>query len=424
MIAGMPKLSETAQGGTRISFNSRSKSRRNVLIDFDSSSGADSSRLKPNDDSMPYEEMQFISGVNGFLDKEDSDEFDHHDGLPVIDENLRLDISSTSDDRVDGADPFKISDFPDQDIDVQGPSTGKKLTDDLAEIKDKMHELSWHLFDDRAYAIKNPKALFFGERAKPEKRRKASAKQMDKFLHMGQYSHSNPFVARVGTYVEPIIGSTYSILCGFRAGFNVVTWRDPILTFWVSFFCGTSSIVLFFFPWRIFLFVVGIALVGPQNWAIRILREQGHLSPAKIGGKPRSSTEEPEDFENLPTHAPVFTQSSRQPGNEPRPWCDPDTDPREIHHVVVPNTPLFYQRCNDWPPEPEYAQVRSNVSFDEATNGNSHSLLRTNSQVSEASNNTVDYRGMRGRLRRIRRHGRKGRVNHTTTDDASRPKTE
>jgi hypothetical protein len=254
--------------------------------------------------------------------------------------------------------------FPQQDIDVEGPQSSKKLTDDLAEVKDKMHELTWHLFDDHPYVVKNSNTLFFGDAKKNEKRRKADVKkELDRFLGLGKYSYSNPFVSRVGLYVEPIIGSAYSFLCLFRAGFNVVTWRDPMLTFWVSFFCGILVVVLFVFPWRLFLFVVGMLLVGPQNWLIRILRQNEYLLP-EHGYKSSNKRLHmfTEEINELPTDVPIVTAADRKPGNEPKLMKKILDDPREIHHVVIPNSPLIYQRCYDWPPEPKYATVTREVA--------------------------------------------------------------
>lgn len=305
-----------------------------------------------------------------------------------------INLSSTSL-RNDKIDPNLV--YPEQDIDVQGPSTGKKIPDDLAEIKDKMHELTWHLFDDYAYVVKNPNAVFFGEAQKPEKRRKTNvSKQLDKYLHIGQYSHPNPFVARVGTYVEPIIGSSYSLLCLFRSGFNVVTWRDPMLTFWLSFGCGILATVLWFFPWRIFLFCVGVWLVGPQNWAFRILREQGYVASEV---KPPTTNEETVvNYDEVPSSQPVFTADCRKQGNDPQNPNLSTVDPKEIHQIVVPYGPLMYQRCNDWPPEPEYAQVVSS-----ANEQNPRNNIRAQFQIRRhKSIATMDINDgtMFGRLRR------------------------
>lgn len=326
------------------------------------------------------------------------------DGEP---NDFKHDIGSERD--TEEIDPALI--FPEQNIDVQGPSTGKRLTDDLAEIKDKMHELTWHLFDDHTYVIKKPDALFFGESVKPSKRKKSDpSKKLDKYLHMGQYSHSNPFVARVGMYVEPIIGSTYSILCLFRAGFNITTWQDPMLTFWVSLVCGILSLILFFFPWRIFLFIVGVVLVGPQNWVIRILREQGRLPPAPKyrSKKGDSSAANHENISEIPTDKPVFTKECRMSGNGPRKPIDPSVDPREIHHVVVPYSALCHQRCNDWPPEPQYACVEpKDDANDERFLARTSKFRRPASVGSEHSNFGVPI----SRLGRLRRRLRGKRIN-------------
>jgi putative membrane protein len=246
--------------------------------------------------------------------------------------------------------------YPEQNIDIDGPSSGKKLTDEFAEIKDKMHEVTWHLFNDKTYVMKNPDSLFFGQGKKPEKRRKAVdvSQKLDKLLHVGQYSHSNPFIARLGLFGEPIISSVYSFLCLFRAIFNVYTWRDPMLTFWLSIFGVILAAILFIFPWRIFLFVLGIALVGPQNWAIRVLRARGRLPPIRV--KP-PSIDQKENEEGLPTDQPIFCSHSRQHGNAPS--KPSDIDSREVQRIVVPYNPLIYQRFYDWPPEPQYAQVKA-----------------------------------------------------------------
>lgn len=351
-----------------------------------------------SNDVSQLEEFALFGASNGSGQSEFDPLYDDYD---PNDSEIDLDESEESEE----IDPALI--FPEQNIDIQGPSNGKKLTDDLAEIKDKMHELTWHLFDDQTYVIKNPNALFFGESTKPSKRKKSDpTKKLDKYLHMGQYSHSNPFVARVGMYVEPIIGSSYSILCLFRAGFNVVTWRDPMLTFWLSLICGILSIILFFFPWRIFLFIVGVALVGPHNWVIRILREQGRLPPApKYSSKKENvSAADDDDFSELPTDRPVFTRDCRRSGNEPMKPVDSSVDPREIHHVVVPYGPLCHQRCNDWPPEPQYARVERKTDGD-ASKGNLAGAVQFRrpasfgSEHSSAGESTNRFGRLRRRLR-------------------------
>ena len=109
-------------------------------------------------------------------------------------------------------------------------------------------------------------------------------------------------------------------------------------------------------------------MVGPQNLVNRLLREKGRLPPAPKYSSKREhdTTENDESFTNVPTDRPVFTTDCRKAGNDPRKSIGPSVDPREIHHVVVPYGPLCHQRCNDWPPEPQYSSVTRNTSFDDA----------------------------------------------------------
>ena len=95
---------------------------------------------------------------------------------------------------------------PDQDIDYEGTASNdknnknrKRLTDDLVEVKEKMHELTLHKFNDKAYVLMSSNSRYFGCCPKSAKRRKVEvSRDLDKLLQVGQYSHSNPVVARVG----------------------------------------------------------------------------------------------------------------------------------------------------------------------------------------------------------------------------------
>jgi X-X-X-Leu-X-X-Gly heptad repeat protein len=303
-----------------------------------------------------------ITGIQSLLTREDSDQFLSVDNSDFVYSFGAANDAANDADESHETETDEIIDpdllYPEQNIDIDGPSSGKKLTDEFAEIKDKMHEVTWHLFDDKTYEMKDPDSLFFGQGKKPEKRRKAMdvSQKLDKLLHVGQYSHSNPFIARLGLFVEPIISSVYSFLCLFRAVFNVYTWRDPMLTFWLSIFGIILAAILFVFPWRIFLFVLGVAIVGPQNWAIRVLRAKGHLPPIRVKVPPEVDPDFLKKDQALPTGQPIFCSHSRQ-GNAPA--KPSEIDAREVQRIVVPYNPLIYQRFYDWPPEPQYAQVKA-----------------------------------------------------------------
>ena len=247
---------------------------------------------------------------------------------------------------------------PDQDIDYEDNTSNekkknrKRLTEDLGEVKERMHELTLHKFNSRAYVVKDSNSRYFQYQQKSAKRRKLGlSNNLDKLLNVGQYSHSNPVVARVGQYVEPIIGASHSFLCAFRALFNVMTWRDPFLTFWVSLIGFALVVILFIFPWRLALFGLGLWFVGPQNWGVRVLRKRGILPPKKE----RTKEAAPENME-VPSDQIVFKGHISQ-DDKRKPHSQ--ADPKEIQYVVVPYSPLMSQRFYDWPPERDYAHVSS-----------------------------------------------------------------
>lgn len=274
--------------------------------------------------------------------------YDNHESMQhtVEAENLPVEIQLE-------LDVLPATVIPDQDIDYasnENKKNRKRITDDLVEVKEKMHELTLHKFNDRAYVVKNKESRYFDHHQKTSKRRKLDiSSNLDKLLNVGQYSHTNPVVARVGLYVEPIVGASHSFLCAFRALFNVMTWRDPFLTFWVSLFGFALVIILFIFPWRLFLFCLGLWFIGPQNWVIRILRKKGILPPKK----PRRLDPTPEDME-VPSDQVVFrghiSQDEKRKSHKP-------ADSREIQYAAVPYSPLMGGRFYDWPPERDYARV-------------------------------------------------------------------
>lgn len=149
-----------------------------------------------------------------------------------------------------------------------------------------------------------------------------------------------------------MIEIVYQILYIFRTLFNIVTWRDPILTFWITIFGPVIVIVLYCFPWRLALAVLGIVIFGPQNWAIRVIRERKGIFPPDLDIIPFKETEKKPkaSLDNEPLFVSHFHQ------NEPPNYSNIDTS--VTRHVLVPHSPLmFHDRFYDWPPEREFARV-------------------------------------------------------------------
>jgi hypothetical protein len=276
--------------------------------------------------------------------------------------------------------------IPEQNADAKGPARKKKLGDELAELRDNLHKLTFHVFHDRTHVVRHPEACYFGYARKGV--RGNVDNDLERLLNVGQYSSANPVVARVGLYVQPIISAAHSALLATRAVYNVVTWRDPILSFWVTLFLAAAVVVLAIFPWRIFLFVTGFMVLGPQNWAMRIVGERG-TTPARIKKfleeRKKKQKERKMKKTNLSTELPKDQPiiSSHTSDNAPPPrLTHDDVNPREIHGVSVPYSQLMYHRMYDWPPEPQYSKCEPTAEIARSLGGSSHHRNRSGSSGS------------------------------------------
>ena len=284
---------------------------------------------------------------------------------------------------------------PQQDMDVMNKGD-KKIVDVLAEVRHKLHGFTLHCFNDRVYKISDPvetdeiNPTLAGDSNSPtntssknknkaemsrsptvrhgspetksgSKRAKAGRKrsrkdEYDRLLGVDKYSHGNPWIAKLGLVVQPIIEIALEWLCLFRALFNIFTWQDPMLSFWFSIALPVIAVALHLFPWRIVLGAVGLVMFGPQNWILRLLRERrpDYEPPDfdKITKTKKTKTPASSDDDNV-DEARLF--SSFVPDN--RQLCNTDLDASNVREIVVPYSPLMYQRFYDWPPENEYARV-------------------------------------------------------------------
>ena len=153
---------------------------------------------------------------------------------------------------------------------------------------------------------------------------------------------------------RPIVEIAYEWLYLFRALFNIFTWQDPILSFWISLIGPVVVVVLHFFPWRIVLGVTGLLLWGPQNWLVRVIRERKGISPPDLDKIIRTNKIQTDDAEMELAEEPLFSNST----DENRPIDYSSLDRSDVRHIAVPYTPLLYNhRFYDWPPEPDYARV-------------------------------------------------------------------
>lgn len=141
--------------------------------------------------------------------------------------------------------------LPEQDINVKVKAR-KTFKEELHHNKGLMHKYTCRLFDDRMYIINqnDPGYSPNEEYALNEA--------------IGTYKYNSPIIARMAEFIAPALEMLKIGLSMYRAGFNLLTWRDPFLT--SLFFLGNTVLlcVLLVFPWRLLFFVTGVGAVGPQ----------------------------------------------------------------------------------------------------------------------------------------------------------------
>jgi hypothetical protein len=265
---------------------------------------------------------------------------------------------------------------PPQDVNekVQG-NQSSSFTKTVSDVRHQMHNTFGHAFNDSVFKVDTnlyPKThepeeegdLFANESTRLPKRRDTTDKKtpyqirMDennRILQIQKYSHSNQWISRIGGVIQPMVETLQVGLYLGRALFNVFTWQDPILSFWLAIFGSILVVLLYATPFRIVFGVTGLVLVGPQNWGMRIYQEQqpGYQPPDfnKIIKKKRLPSQEWVGSERFGADGSIF--SSNAPGGNMHGFVDP----QQLRSVVVPCSALKYNRFYEWPPEAEYTRV-------------------------------------------------------------------
>jgi hypothetical protein len=217
-------------------------------------------------DGMVFEDSWMRTGSKTDIPRNGSGDlleevFDTFESNGYVNNSFDVDEKEASDAKL----PQRLR-IPQQDMDRGGGGgNDKSILEDITEVKMKLHDMTLQQFNDQAYTIKDSDAVYFGQsQSRKRKTDEDVSRQLDKLLGLGQFSNGNMIVGKISPYVEPIIGGANSFICLFRALFNIFTWRDPFLSFWFTLIGSILAAILFFFPWRIVLFVAGIVLVGPQ----------------------------------------------------------------------------------------------------------------------------------------------------------------
>jgi hypothetical protein len=115
------------------------------------------------------------------------------------------------------------------------------------ELEGKIHMATGNIF--HKYVAREIREEF----VKPEKR-----------IPETPAKFTNPLAALTATFLEPVMKAIEVYLVSVRASFNVLTWRDPFLSFWTFSFLFVAMVFLALFPWRLFFCLVGLIGFGPQ----------------------------------------------------------------------------------------------------------------------------------------------------------------
>jgi len=96
-----------------------------------------------------------------------------------------------------------------------------------------------------------------------KKARKLAYDDFDKLLGL-QSRNANPIHRIMSSFMGPIMRMIRVGVFLVRLSFNVTTWRDPYLSFWVLVMLCLLCLILIVFPWRSFFTLMSVVCLGPQ----------------------------------------------------------------------------------------------------------------------------------------------------------------
>uniref|UniRef100_A0A7S0C0Z0 Uncharacterized protein n=1 Tax=Proboscia inermis TaxID=420281 RepID=A0A7S0C0Z0_9STRA len=262
----------------------------------------------------------------------------------------------------------------------QGEETVQKekkgLKEDIEEIHDKVQRHTLRMFDDRIYVCRSieddigtaiPQSTNTASpsehsvrsgahnNAYIQKIKRVAATKVTKSLRMKSKMSINNTIS---FFFGPLISVLEIFLAMLRSCYNLFAWKDPYLSFWFVLVLVLFRVISEFFPWQIFFGLLGAYLIGPQNYFLRLWREN----------KSKNVSEGPSAKLKLTTQkvtnylAGIKSERSFQ-GHHRYPDRQPSTETRNnkdhiTHEVFVPYSVLRRNRFFDWPPEPTASSVR------------------------------------------------------------------
>lgn len=244
-------------------------------------------------------------------DESETDEDDSEDETEDEDEEEDRNIETAADTQVGDIDVFNM-DFEPEEEEVRHTGGGAGLFDlgssklkrarvrvgppqncdisskkktppqqTLQKIEKQMHKMSKGIALERVITV--PGARKYGPEPGEEdkgKKKKGSKEdvlakkshydEFDKVLGL-QSKTANPVLRITSSFLGPLMRMIRIFLYVTRVIFNMATWRDPYLSFWILCFLVTQTILLLIWPWRPFLFISSFLCLGPQVSAFSCL---------------------------------------------------------------------------------------------------------------------------------------------------------
>jgi hypothetical protein len=163
----------------------------------------------------------------------------------------------------------RIKAGPPQNNDTKSRKIPPQVT--LKRIENMMHKFTRHISVELVHAPVYTNATISedvaaldpnGVVAKAVSRRQVHD-EFDRLLGLETKS-ANPVVRIASTYLGPVLRMVRIVVYVFRVAFNIATWRDPFLSFWIFSFFFAIFLILLVFPWRAFFFLSTLVCLGPQ----------------------------------------------------------------------------------------------------------------------------------------------------------------
>lgn len=238
--------------------------------------------------SMSMDRLQSIPNTSGDEDDweaTDNDELDANDSEDIAGD-VDLEFTETEDDddeeeegdnhnmphAVKGSLVRRIPPGPPQDTDV------KPLKRDppqliLSRAENALHRFTFGLSMDKLYHstlatgrnIRRPLVSPVPENSDGNGRRRKRMPFDDYDKRLGLRTRSkNPVLEISSSFLGPLMRMFRIFVVLTRVVFNIGIWKDPFLSFWVLCFLLALMFILVIFPWRHFMFLVGLGCFGPQ----------------------------------------------------------------------------------------------------------------------------------------------------------------